>query len=342
MGASVIIGGKGFRWRGKSIRTVCKDSVTCVTMPRKDSMVMAPAVIIPGAQYQVTIIASRNSGNGALLVNFFGGKHYDGAHMPINIISADMRKYTISVIAPKSPKNIPMYLRVWRPNNASGNVFIKTIVFKFIAGGVKIAKQEPESIIHTRGGIRRLNRDKPPRATKNKKERTPAITKLKENKEMKYKPYGGTSGKSAVDKVLIRKPEDVPKVSIITPTRDGLELLKKCYQALDKNTCYPNWEWIIGDSSRSTGTAKYIKELKDPRVKLVERGTTDGSFSSINNELADFATGEYFLFLNDSGSFTILIRNNADDTTLATLATDGTLEVWLGVDSGSTPTWYFV
>lgn len=52
--------------------------------------------------------------------------------------------------------------------------------------------------------------------------------------------------------------------------------------------------------------------------------------------------GPYFVFINASGSYTILVRNSADDATLATLATEGTLEVFLGVDSGSTPTWYFV
>ena len=79
MGFPTIIGGNGYRWRGRAIRTVVKNGVTCVTMPKKESIVMAPCSVIGEKQYKVTITASKNSGNGALLVNFFGGKHFDGA-----------------------------------------------------------------------------------------------------------------------------------------------------------------------------------------------------------------------------------------------------------------------
>lgn len=115
---------------------------------------------------------------------------------------------------------------------------------------------------------------------------------------MKFKPYMIKSTTN-ISNVLISKTEDVPKVSIIVPTRDGFGLLKKCYDAINKNTCYPNWELIIGDSESSDETVRYFSELLDERVKFIKRGTTEGSFSSINNELVAQATGEYLLFLNN-------------------------------------------
>jgi len=93
--------------------------------------------------------------------------------------------------------------------------------------------------------------------------------------------------------------KDFPLVSIITPTRDGHDLIESCYKAIKENTIYPNWEWIIGDSNSQDGTSELIKSWQDSRIKLVERKTTEGSFSSINNELASKALGEYLLFLND-------------------------------------------
>jgi GT2 family glycosyltransferase len=90
-----------------------------------------------------------------------------------------------------------------------------------------------------------------------------------------------------------------PKVSIIIPTRDNLEILKKCCKALMTNTYYPNYEVIIGDSASSDGTSEYIKGLADDRIKCIERKTTKGSYSSINNELVEFSDGELLCFLND-------------------------------------------
>lgn len=296
MAAPVIIGGNGYRWRGRSIRAVAKAGTICITMPRKDSMIMAPVNLSSGAQYKVTITASKNSGNGALLVNFFGGKHYDGGPISVNINSVEMKEYTVSVTAPTVPNNIPMYLRIWRPNDAVGNVFVKTAVFSIISGPLH-APREPKLPKMTANSVKKPRPANRP--SKLKKKKSPPVIKPKENDVMQFKPYKVTRPTSIADKVLIRNPEDVPMVSIITPTRDGLEMIKKCYEALKENTCYPNWEWVVGDSQSTDGTAEYIKSLEDPRVKLVERGTTDGSFSSINNELVGFAKGEYLLFLND-------------------------------------------
>lgn len=299
MAAATVIGGNGYRWRGRSIRTIRKSNSTCVTMPRRDSMIMAPCSVMENTQYKVIVTAAKNSGNGALLINFFGGKHYDGAPISINVTNSDMRDYTVAIQTPKFPKSIPMYLRVWRSNKSTGNVYVKTVRFEVIGGRPNIPR-EPK--LPVTPSSKKVSAMPPPRRRIKDRKQRPKIppAKPKENKTMKFKPYG--EKKRATDaavKVLIRKPEDVPMVSIITPTRDGVELLKKCYAAINDNTSYPNWEWIIGDSASTDGTAECVKGWNDPRVKLVERGTTEGSFSSINNELVGFAKGEYLLFLND-------------------------------------------
>jgi len=306
LAVTTVIGGNGYRWRGRSIRSIQKDNVTCVTMPRPESMIMVPCTVIDSIQYRVTITASKTSGNGSLLVNFFGGKHYDGTPIAINITSVAMRDYTIAVPVPKFPRSLPMYLRVWKSDKSTGNTYVKGIRFEVIGGRPKIPRDSRPPVIM---GKKKISEMPPrPKRIKEKKRRPrprPKVTKPepamppKENKVMKFKPYNKGKATTTAAKVLIRNPEDVPMVSIITPTRDGIELLKKCYAAINDNTSYPNWEWIIGDSDSKDGTAECVKSWNNPRVKLVERGTTEGSFSSINNELVGFSSGEYLMFLND-------------------------------------------
>jgi GT2 family glycosyltransferase len=302
MSKPIVIGGNGYRWRGKKIRTIQKGGVTCLTMPRIDSIVMAPCAVVSGKTYKVSIAGYRTSGNGALLINFFGGRNYDGPHIPVNITGTQPKLYTVSVPAPKFPKNLQMCLRIWKPNDSSGNVNIINIQYGETADNHRMVKTPALPQVSSGRVVRRPKpRPKPkpePKLKEKKKKKPPKAQKVKEDKTMKFKPYTPKSTERA-DLVLIKEASDVPKVSIITPTRDGFENIKACYESMNANTSYPNWEWIIGDSASSDDTISYLKELNDPRIKIVERGTNEGSFSSINNELTKYADGEYFLFLND-------------------------------------------
>lgn len=291
-GTPIRIGGKGYRWRGKNIRTVSNFGSVCVYMSSRESTVVVPIKIVSEAKYKVTVTAARvdGSGNGIMMVNLFGGQRFDGSHAQINVSSGKLQQYIVNISSPKFPSNLPMNLRFWRPSNGSGTVCIKDIEFVQISG--KIIPNTP-----------RKPKSNKVRAIRTKKSRNHTIISTplktpKENNEMKFRPYKASSIGN-IKKVLINSADQVPKVSIITPTRDGVELLKNCYKALNENTGYPNWEWIVGDSNSQDSTVEFIKGLKDPRVKLIERGTTEGSFSSINNELVKHADGEYYLFLND-------------------------------------------
>lgn len=304
-----MIGGNGYRWRGKAIRSVQKSNTTCITLPRRDSVIMAPCTVFSETQYRVRIVASKNRGNGIILINFFGSRAYDGVPAKAIIVGNRFNEYTVTIDTPKFPKNVPMHLRVWRPNDATGNMYIKTICYEPIKPSQATKKSAVVKSAHANvpPSLRRIDYGedkKPHKRIREIKERllppdTKKVRKIREDKQMKFKPYKKKLINNEAVKVLVRNPEDVPMVSIITPTRDGAELLVKCYEALNKNTAYPNWEWIIGDSASTDDTVKRVKDWADPRVKLVERDTTEGSFSSINNELAKFASGQYLLFLND-------------------------------------------
>ena len=287
-GTPVKVGGRGYRWRGKGIRTGANYGGTCVYLPTSSSMIIVPGSIVKESKYRVTVSASKvtASSSGAVMVNLFGGLKFDGPHQQIDVNKSGLHVYTIEIMAPAFPTNLPMNLRFWRPPGSKGSICIKDIEYVQISNVVPMQlKLQP---------VRKKPR--PPRPA------PPAprpIRPIKENYDMKFRPYKTRTAREDVLKVLVTEASHVPKVSIITPTRNGYQLLKNCYQALRDNTGYPNWEWIVGDSESDDGTIEFMRGLSDPRVKFVERGTTEGSFSSINNELVAASDGEYILFLNN-------------------------------------------
>ncbi|MCB5956208.1 glycosyltransferase family 2 protein [Enterococcus sp. CWB-B31] len=92
-----------------------------------------------------------------------------------------------------------------------------------------------------------------------------------------------------------------PLISIIIPNKDHVDDLRLCIDSIDEKSTYKNLEYIIiENNSTEDATFSYYEQLKkhNPRVKVV---TYEGSFnySAINNYGASFATGDYFLFMNN-------------------------------------------
>ena len=91
----------------------------------------------------------------------------------------------------------------------------------------------------------------------------------------------------------------LPKVSIIIPTRDGLDYLSKCIDSIEKNTDYPDYEILVLDNdSQHSETIAYFNEIERRGIKTV---SCPGNFnySSICNRGAKSALGEIIGFLND-------------------------------------------
>jgi GT2 family glycosyltransferase len=92
--------------------------------------------------------------------------------------------------------------------------------------------------------------------------------------------------------------EHWPKVSIIIPTRlADEELISQCFDGLESNTDYPDFEVIV-----------VVNNVRDPEAEARHLGQRtfkvlhwDGAFNwaGINNLGATQANGELFLFLND-------------------------------------------
>lgn len=96
-------------------------------------------------------------------------------------------------------------------------------------------------------------------------------------------------------------PEDGPKVSLLIPTKNGLELVQRCIESIRKRTTYRNYEIVVIDNdSDDPATLEYLSQLPAP-CQVLRISNPDGKFSyaHINNEAVRQVDGELVLFLNN-------------------------------------------
>ena len=90
--------------------------------------------------------------------------------------------------------------------------------------------------------------------------------------------------------------DEKPKVSIIIPTKNNYQILKRCISSIEKKTNYKNKEIIIVDnSSTDFATKKYYSSLSYKIIAYSE----NFNFSKMNNLAVKSSSGELLLFLND-------------------------------------------
>ncbi|MCL7745463.1 glycosyltransferase family 2 protein [Guyparkeria hydrothermalis] len=95
-------------------------------------------------------------------------------------------------------------------------------------------------------------------------------------------------------------PDPPPLVSLIIPTRDGVDILRPCVDAILERTDYQNLEVLIVDNeSRCPETLAYLDDLKrDPRVRVLE-WRRPFNFSAINNYAVAQARGTLVGLVNN-------------------------------------------
>ena len=95
--------------------------------------------------------------------------------------------------------------------------------------------------------------------------------------------------------------EGNPKISILIPSKDHTEDLKKCVESIMEKSTYENKEIIIiENNSEEEQTFRFYRVLEKryPQVKVVYyKG--DFNYSAINNFGARAATGDFLLLLNN-------------------------------------------
>lgn len=133
------------------------------------------------------------------------------------------------------------------------------------------------------------------------------------------KPYAMLAGEKAINEHLARMainakaeligygyrvhydlPYHAPLVSLIIPTRNGIELLKKCLDSILIKTTYSNYEIILIDNnSDDPATVRYLKKLRSkPKIRVIS-DTNPFNFSALNNSAINIAHGEIIGLINN-------------------------------------------
>ncbi|MCW4151728.1 glycosyltransferase family 2 protein [Halomonas sp. 18H] len=102
-------------------------------------------------------------------------------------------------------------------------------------------------------------------------------------------------------RVIWPVPDTEPMVSLLVPTRDGIEILRPCVNAILETTQYENFEVLILDNqSQCQETLAYMSDLekRDSRVRVI-RWDYPFNYSSINNFGVRHARGDIIGLVNN-------------------------------------------
>lgn len=133
------------------------------------------------------------------------------------------------------------------------------------------------------------------------------------------KPYAATAGERALNEHFLRTkrewhaqwigcgyrvhrelPQNPPLVSLIIPTRNGLELLRQCVDSIIGKTLYPRYEILIVDNgSDDPQILDYFASLSDDARIRVIRDESPFNFSALNNRAVEQAAGELVGLVNN-------------------------------------------
>lgn len=100
----------------------------------------------------------------------------------------------------------------------------------------------------------------------------------------------------------IRRPldRDVPRVSVIVPTRNGADLLRACLDSVFARTRYPNFEVVIVDNGSDDPEASaYLARLESEGTARVLDYPGAFNYSAINNHAVRHSSGDILVLLNN-------------------------------------------
>jgi len=95
-------------------------------------------------------------------------------------------------------------------------------------------------------------------------------------------------------------PIDAPMVSLVIPTRNGLDLLKQCVDSILTKTTYKNYEILIVDNNSDCpkALAYFVSIVKNKRIRVL-RDNRPFNYSALNNAAIKQAKGKYVALINN-------------------------------------------
>ncbi len=109
-----------------------------------------------------------------------------------------------------------------------------------------------------------------------------------------------SSGDEDFRRIRYTLPNDKPRVSILIPTRDLLEVLQPCVESILQKTTYSNFELILIDNdSRAPESLGFLQQIAaQPRVRVL-RFPGEFNFGQLNNFGVAQVDSEFVALLNN-------------------------------------------
>lgn len=101
-------------------------------------------------------------------------------------------------------------------------------------------------------------------------------------------------------RVKLSIPDPQPKVSILIPTKDKINLLAQCIESINSLSTYKNYEILVIDNcSEQEDSIRYFDHLISTRKAKVISYDKAFNYSAINNFAVNHADGQLVLLLNN-------------------------------------------
>lgn len=101
-------------------------------------------------------------------------------------------------------------------------------------------------------------------------------------------------------RIRLNLPNPPPKVTLIIPTRNRVDLLRTCVESVLRVTRYPDYELLIVDNGSDEPAAiAYLRELSSTGRARVLRDDGPFNYSTLNNRAARIANGSVLALLNN-------------------------------------------
>lgn len=95
-------------------------------------------------------------------------------------------------------------------------------------------------------------------------------------------------------------PKELPLVSIIIPTKNGLELVKQCIESIYNKSTYSNFEVLLVDNqSDDIDALSYFQELVESKQVRLLSYNYPFNYSAINNYAVKQAKGDVIVLMNN-------------------------------------------
>ena len=95
-------------------------------------------------------------------------------------------------------------------------------------------------------------------------------------------------------------PVPQPRVSIVIPTRDRIDLVQRCIASIDRDNRHPDLEFVIVDNgSRNADSLRWLARFREGHRGIVVRDERPFNYASLCNAGVRAATGELVILLNN-------------------------------------------